>query len=213
VQDTIDSAHQLLASYRAASPDTRWIMLDGNHEARLRNTVLEQMGALYGLTTARGTDDTTPDQQPDPVLTTPYLLRLRDLDIDFVRTNGTYEHAQVKLTPNLAARHGWIARRGSGASALSTIEHLRFSVIIGHTHRQSIIYHTAHDIDGNPRTLLGCEAGTLAKIAGGMGYAIAPDWQQGFATADLHPDGTFKVDLATYTDGVLLYRDQQYRAA
>ena len=43
-----------------------------------------------------------------------------------------------------------------------------------------------------------------------LGYTVAPDWQQGFATATIYPDGTFKLDLATYVNNTLYWRDQRY---
>lgn len=207
VQETLDTAYGILRGYIEASPGTRWQMLDGNHEDRLRNSILDHLSALFGIKRADGDAD---DERP--VLSTPFLLRLDELGVEWEAPDGGYENAQINLTSELAVRHGWVARRGSGQSALSSIDHLRYSVIIGHCHRQAIVHHTAHSIDGKPKTLLGCEAGTLANIEGGLGYANAPDWQMGFATAQIYPDdGTFKVDLATWVDGSLLWRDWRCR--
>lgn len=207
VQATLDSAYGILRSYIEASPGTRWQMLDGNHEDRLRNSVLDHLSAVFGVRRAAESD-----QDEQPVLSTPFLLRLDELGVEWEQPEGGYENAQIRVTSELAARHGWVVKKGSGASALTSIDRLRYSVIIGHTHRQAIVHHTAHSIDGKPKTLLGCEAGTLASIEGGLGYATSPDWQRGFATADIYGDtGLFKVDLATYVDGVLLWRDWSCR--
>jgi hypothetical protein len=208
VQETIDAGYSILRAYVEASPGTRWQMLDGNHEERMRNSILDHLVSVFGVSQAITSDH----PEPRPVLSTPFLLRLDELGIEWEQPNGGYENAQIKLTSELAARHGWIASKGSGSSALKTIDHLRYSVIIGHTHRQAIVHHTAHSIDGKPKTLLGCEAGTLAEVEGGLGYANAPDWQMGFATAQVYAeDGTFKVDLATFVDGLLMWRDWRCR--
>ena len=213
VQETLDSGYAILRAYVEASPNTAWSMLDGNHEARLRNSVLDNLSSLFGVKRAR-----VPDEAPtDAVLSTPFLLRLDELGVAWESPDGGYENAQIKVTSELAARHGWVVKKGSGASALTSIDRLRYSVVIGHTHRQAIVHHTAHSIDGKPKTLLGCEAGTLASIEGGLGYATSPDWQRGFATAtiynsdDVAGQGIFKVDLATYVDGLLLWRDWHCR--
>lgn len=145
------------------------------------------------------------------MLSTPFLLRMDELGVEWVGGDGTYEHQQILVTPELAARHGWIARKGSGASALSTLDHLRHSIVIGHTHRQSIVYHTSHTITGEPKTLTGVEAGTLAQVRGGLGYAVSPSWQAGFAAASVWPDGTFKIDLASWLNDRLLFRDWDCR--
>ena len=211
VQDTINTAYGILRAYIEASPGTRWSMLDGNHEERLRNSILDHLSSVFGVSQAAG-DDKELDGPLRPVLSTPFLLRLDELGVEWESPDGGYENAQIKLTSELAARHGWVVKKGSGASALTSIDRLRYSVIIGHTHRQAIVHHTAHSIDGKPKTLLGCEAGTLASIEGGLGYATSPDWQRGFATATVYPeDGTFKVDLATYVDGLLMWRDWRCR--
>ncbi len=202
-QECVDAGYSILRAYVQASPNSGRRMIRGNHEDRLRNAALDNLKAVHGLT--QGRVDGEPSRVP--VLSIRHLLRLDELDVDLGSEDGEYAFDQVQITPELAARHGWIARKGSGASALATIDHLRYSVVIGHTHRQSIVHHTAHSIDGRPRVLLGAEAGTLAKIAGGLGYSCSPDWQQGFATATVYPDGKFKLDLATWVDGTLLWRD------
>jgi hypothetical protein len=202
VQETIDQGYAILRAYVEASPGTRWQLLSGNHEDRLRNAVIDNLRGLHGV--RRAGDDS------HPVLSVAHLLRLDELGVEYVRAGGTYEHDQIIVSENLAARHGWIARKGSGTSARATIEHLRHSIVIGHTHRQSQVFHTSHSIDGEPRTLVGVEAGTLANIRGGLGYAISPDWVQGFAVANVWPDGRFSVELATYVGGALFYRGERY---
>jgi hypothetical protein len=140
-----------------------------------------------------------------------HLLRLDELGVEFLEPHGSYEHSQVNLSPYLAARHGWLARKGSGASALATLQHLGYSIVVGHTHRQSLVHKTTHDINGELTTLAACETGCMCQIKDGLGYAVSPDWQAGFATATIWPNGRFKIDLATYVNGELLWRDKVYR--
>lgn len=206
-QECVDAGYLLLRDYRAASEITRWKKLIGNHDERLRRSIIDVLEAeLYSFRRAQ-----VPGQDPDlPLLDIGHILRLDELGIDLVRPNGDYEHTQVNVSPHLAARHGWIARKGSGASALATLEHLGFSVVVGHTHRQSLVHKTRHDINGTLTTLAACETGCMCRIEEGLGYAVAPDWQNGFATAHIWPDGTFKIDVATYVQGNLYWRDQRY---
>lgn len=206
-QECVDAGYLVLADYRNASEPTRWKKLIGNHDERLRRSVIDVLEAeLYSFRRAL-----VPGQEPDlPLLDVGHILRLDELDIELIRPNGDYEHTQINLSPHLAARHGWIARKGSGASALATLEHLGFSVVVGHTHRQSLVHKTRHDINNTLTTLAACETGCMCRIEEGLGYAVAPDWQNGFATANIWPDGTFKIDVATYVDGRLYWRDQRY---
>jgi hypothetical protein len=206
VQECVDSGYICVRDYTIASTPTRWKKLAGNHDERIRRAQIDRLRQMYGLRRAQ-----VPGEDPEtPVVDVGHLLRLDELGIEYIRPDGDYQHSQVKLSPLLAARHGWIARKGSGASALSTLDHLGFSVVVGHTHRQSLVHKTTHDINGDLTTLAACETGCMCRVEGGLGYAVAPDWQNGFATASIWDDGTFKIDLATYVNDVLYYRNERY---
>jgi hypothetical protein len=205
-QECTDGAYTLLRGYVQASPNTRWQLLSGNHEDRMRNAVIDNLAGIYGLTQGIAPDE----ERGEAVLSVIHLLRLDELGIEWVGSDGEYAHEQIKISPHLAARHGWIARKGSGASAVATLDALRYSVFIGHCHRQAMVAHTAYDIDGTPRNLVGVEIGTMARIRGGLGYAVNANWQQGFATARLWPDGFFSADLAKFVDGSLVWANQRY---
>lgn len=205
-QECVDSGYLVLRNYREAHEPTEWKKLAGNHDERLRRIQIDKIEKVYGLRRAL-----IPGELPElPALDVGHLLRLDELDIDYIRPDGDYEHIQINLSDHLAARHGWIAKKGSGTSALATLEHLGFSVIVGHTHRQSLVHKTTHDINGSLSTLAACETGCMCQVEGGLGYAVAPNWQNGFATAEIWPDGKFKIDLATFVNGTLYYRNKRY---
>lgn len=208
VNECIQAAYDVLRGYVQASLDTKWQKLIGNHDQRLRDYVIQRAPALYGV--ARADEDL-------PVLSPSYLLRLDELGIETIDCHGTYEDAQVKLSPHLAVRHGWIAVKGSGSSALRTLEHLGHSVVIGHSHRQSLVYKTTFDIDGTPSTLAAAEAGCMCRIDKQIvrgkkfpGYTVNPNWQNGFCTALVWPNGQFRLDHATYAGNALYWQDQRY---
>lgn len=202
-QTAVNEAYRLLRDYRQAAPDAEFVMVAGNHEERLRASVIKHLGALYGIRRA--------DEGGPSVLSFEYLLRLDELRIDFIRSEaGGYEHARVKVSPELQAIHGWVARKGSGASAAAHLDHLRVSTIHGHTHRAGLIFKTQWSIDNQPRTLVAAETGTLGQIQDGLSHAPRPDWNQGFATATVWPDGLFNVDLAVYVDETLMWRGKRW---
>lgn len=208
VQETIDEAYGVLRDYRVAAPNARFQALAGNHEDRLRNSIIKNVGPLYGIRQADGGPS---------VLSTPFLLRMDELEIEWEPNDGSYDCARIRISDELQAIHGWIARKGSGASALQTLDHMRVSTIQGHTHRQSVVYRTTFDIDGAAKTLVAAETGTLAEIRGGLGHSNRPDWQMGFCTASVITDGDqagrFSLDLAVYvpgSDDALLWRGRRY---
>ena len=202
MQDTLDTGYEVLRDYRAAAPDADIVCLAGNHEERLRAAIGKQLAAITNL--KRPGDD-------DGLLSVPFLLRFDELGIKFVRSDvGGYEHAAIKVSPELQAIHGWIAKKGSGSSARATLDHMRVSTIQGHTHRASSVFSTEWTIDNEPRTLVALETGCLCEIKDGLSHAPRPDWQQGFATASVRENGRFLCEQAVYVAGALMWRDWTY---
>ena len=202
LNESLQAAYDVLRAYREAVPGAKIVFLDGNHEQRLFNALADKGLVSVGNLTRPG-DDT-------PILSTRHLLRLDELNIEqeFPPEGCSYEHAELRLTKTLAVRHGWISSSGSGSSALKTLDKLRRNVIVGHTHRQSLVAHTHWDIDGNQHRLVAAEAGTMAAIdQTGMDYAIAADWQSGFCSVQEVGD-RFTVELAVFQDGLLYWRDR-----
>lgn len=207
VQQCIQASFDSLYDYRNASEDTAWSVIKGNHDDRIRNEQLERNERLYGVTAAQW-----PGEEPEEwVYSLNHLLHLKRLGIEYVEPQGTYEHQQVPITDLVAVRHGHMT--GKDAS-IKTAEALGHSIILGHTHRQSILRKTRwNTIARTWHVITAIEAGCMCQIEGGLGYASggAPDWQPGFATIVSWPDGGYSFDLACFEQpGVLRYRDQVY---
>lgn len=205
VQDCIDQTYMVKREYVQASDQTDWVMLEGNHDARIRDAILNKLPRIYGIRRAK----VPGEKEERAVMSIPNLLRLDELGIKYIQPDGDYEHASHKVSKNLAARHGWLVKKGAGASALATLDTLGHSIVIGHVHRQSIIHKTTHDIDGEPSVIAAMETGCMCT-SDGLGYAVNPNWQQGFGVATVWPDHTFKLELATYVNDKLYYGSQRY---
>lgn len=214
VNECLQVGYDILRDYLTASPNTTWQFLMGNHDQRIKTYIIKNASLLYNLSRVK----TPQTEEAEYVFTLEHLMRLDELGVEIVLTNGTYEDAQVILSPHLAVRHGWIVRSGSGSSALKTLEQTGYSIVVGHVHRQSLVYHTSHDIDRNTTTLVAAEAGCMCRINGQPddtgrrfpSYQVLPNWQQGFCVARLFPDGKHHLSLATYVNDVLLWEDQQF---
>ena len=195
VQGGVDAAYGVWCDRLAVAPGAWAKQIGGNHDYYTQRTILANADALYGLHQAG---------QVDMVFGLPHLLRLPEIGVEWiVDAAGDWPHSRVRLAPKLIATHGWIARKGSGKSALATIEHFGHSAIVGHTHRASQVYHTVHNPDGSHSTHVGIENGTGATIKGGLGYAVAPDWQNSVSVVRVRSDGTFSANLVLYQDGKL----------
>lgn len=216
VNECLQSGYDMSRGYVDSSADTYWEMLYGNHCKRLSNIVLD-VPKVHGLIGIKRPD--TPESPGEELLTLEHAMRMDELGIHIVKSHGPYELGQIRLTDNVAVRHGWIARKGSGSSALATLEQLGYSILVGHTHRQSVVHHTKHEMSGALRTITGVEIGCMCRVAqipdeedGRIwpSYTVVPDWQQGFATVDIWPDGFFNIDTAKYVNNTLVWRGQRY---
>ena len=204
LQDEVESAYDLLRSFREASPGTRIRLLDGNHEDRLVRA-LESKGLLSVAQLKRPGDD-------HPMLATAHYLRLDELEVEqvFPPENLPYEFAEMDVTGDLRARHGHKIGQGGGMSVAKMIEEQMRSMLIGHCHRQAIVQVTKW-IDGVARVFTGCEVGTMSQVVHGLGYANAgsPNWQQGFAVIQAHDD-TYSIELARFINNTLYWRDRSW---
>lgn len=166
----------------------------------MRDYQLSRAADLYGVTAAEI------EAELPAALSLRSLLHLDALGIQWHGSDSDYEHAQIDISNDLAARHGFI----TGAnSALKTVDKLGLSVVVGHTHRQVITYATEQR-RRETLTMFCVEAGCMCKIEGGLGYVVNGNWQNGWATATVWPDGSFNVDHATYRNGAVTWRDQRY---
>lgn len=203
VQECLDKGYERLYNYRSICPEAEMIYMLGNHDERIRNELVNKAQRLYGIRPA------VLPGEPDPIeaLSMRNLLHLDDLGVEFIDPKGGYAHAQYKLSSEVAVRHGWLTGQNT---AQKTLDRLGHSVIVGHTHAQCVTYKTLYSIDSKPKVLQAVEAGTLSQVESGLGYALYPNWQHGFAPVQVWADGSFHVDLATYDNGSLRWRDQRF---
>ena len=190
IRNTIKVARSVLDDYLFALPVIQrkptLYYLPGNHEQRFPNYILKNAPELQGE------------------LSIPELLKLDLWDGVIQWVLGDWPQSQLQLTPKLTATHGWIVRKSSGASALATLEHLSRSVIVGHTHRMGMVFRTQHGPRNKVSIHTGVEIGTMCTISGGLGYAVEPNWQNGFCTLTIYRDGTFSTPrLISYSNGRL----------
>jgi len=212
-QATIDRLTLLLAQLRDAAPSARIVWLEGNHEARLPNMILDNMAAAYGLRKGN-----IPDGWP--VLSIPYLCRFSDYQIEYL---PGYPASSFWINERLKVIHGdKVASGGSTAHKYLATE--KVSVIYGHVHRREYAARTRTDFDG-PKEIMAASPGCLARIDGavpstkggtdldGRPVVRHEDWQQSIALVDYEPgDGRFTYTNIAIHDGWAMHNNREYRA-
>ena len=194
LQDEINLARQHLASMRLTSPQSRFVLLEGNHEDRLRR-------ALWNADdTANTVMRLTKVQE---ALTWPTLLGLDELGIEFVPYQ---QQSRRSFLPKFLLKHGTIVRTKSAYTAKAEQEKYGKSGASGHTHRLGMHYH--NDSRGSHVWI---ETGCTCRLD--PEYAQDPDWQNGCVVLTFEPDtGAVQVEPIHIDKGMAVWRGAIYRA-
>jgi hypothetical protein len=149
---SIQYAHNFLKTIRELSPESKVVLLEGNHDRRIENALKTNMMAAYGIRRANETL---------PVMSVPYLLALDQLGIDYV---GGYPAGRYFITPTLQVIHG----TATGKSLSSqVVGNEGVSTIQGHAHKWSSMAKTTRTYDGARQTFA-FSLGTLSRIDGAV---------------------------------------------
>lgn len=183
-QLALNAAHAWLATLRAACPDTIIIIIEGNHDARMQRFIEANALAAFGLKQAN-----LPESWP--VMSLPNLLRLDDLDIQYVDAYPAATFWDNAQTRNI---HGTkVNSRGSTTSQYSN-ELPHINTWAGHTHRAEITYKTVMGEYGQAIESYAANPGVLCRVDGsvpsvngaqhsdGTTARVVENWQQGFGT-------------------------------
>jgi predicted phosphodiesterase len=191
-QDEIDQARAHLATMRLASPRSRFIYLEGNHEDRLRRTLWNLEGPAAVLASLRVVQK---------AMTWPVLLGLDELKIEFVPYG---EQSKRDILPKFITKHGSLVRKSAGATAIAEQAKYNKSGSSGHTHRLAVVHH--RDANG---AHVWVETGCSCRLD--PDYCQDPDWQQGcvFYTFD-KLTGAVTPEPVEIRNGLGVFRGRQY---
>lgn len=205
-QASIDRVHAFLAQQRILAPHAEIRMIEGNHDRRLRNQIVANAKAAFGLRQAN-----VPESWP--VMSVPFLLRLDELGVEYVEG---YPAGVTWINDRLACVHG------ERLKVSQVVDDERVSTIQGHVHRIELQHKTRRVRDGS-KTSLAASPGCLCRIDGAVpstkgstdsnGRAIMrpENWQQGLAVVTFEPgDGPFHLELIPIHEGMAIFRGKTY---
>lgn len=212
-QPALDRGHLFLAEQRAACPHAKIVVLEGNHDRRMQKFVQANALSAFGLKQAN-----IPDSWP--VMSLPFLLRLDDLDIEYM---DGWPAASWWINEKLRAIHGDKVRSNGSTAAAYTNDMPHISTVFGHIHRQEIQSKTTFDRQGKIKVMAispGCLCrvdGAVPSVKGAIGIDGKPityyeNWQQGIAVVTYKPEGSFHVELVHIDDGKTMFRGQEFQA-
>lgn len=213
-QKALDATYVWLATLRASAPGAKIVVVEGNHDKRMQNFVEANALAAFGLRKAA-----LPDSWP--VMSLPNLLRLDELDIQYVDAYPAATYWDNDTTRNI---HGTKANsRGSTTSQYSNeLPHL--NTWVGHVHRAEITHKTVLGPGGRAIETYVANPGCLCRTDGavpGVNSAIGADghsaeivenWQQGFGVL-YYDDNNSYPEVYRIRDGSVIYRGEVLRSS
>ncbi len=184
-QEALNTGHAFLAQLRAVCPDAEIIVIEGNHDKRMQNFIETNAVAAFGLKRAG-----LPESWP--VMSLPYLLRLDELNIQYVDAYPAACDWDNDTTRNI---HGTKANSRGSTTSQYVFELPHLNTWAGHTHRVEITYrsvigargHAVESYSANPGCLCRVD-GAVPSVNGAIGAdgtaaRVVENWQQGFGVA------------------------------
>lgn len=194
LQDEIDQARVVLHQIAQVAPTARRVLLEGNHEDRLRRVIWSLQGAQAEIVKLRKVRQT---------LNWPTLLELDAIGWEFRPYQGQARAEPV--LPHLIVKHGTVVRKWSAFTAKGEWEKYGKGGISGHTHRAGLFYHRDHN-GSHAWIEAGCTCTLLPDY-----MTDDPDWHQGCVVIT-HDGDRFGVEPVYIQDGVGVWRGERYEA-
>jgi hypothetical protein len=195
LQPALNYAHSLLVEIReTVGPNCEIVYIPGNHERRLSQYILENAASLFGIKKAN-----IPSSWP--VQSIPSLLRLDELDIEYL---AEYPGGEYWITPKLLCTH-----------APEKNEDLRASLIHGHNESSkldshSVTYHHGQEVYQRYCVPgLGKQGAVQDKLA--LNRTEVPSnrarksGNQAIATVDVYSDNFFQVNMWDIQKGKMIF--------
>jgi hypothetical protein len=167
----------------AAQPETTRY-LEGNHEERLREAIIDQAEPLYGIKDVGAVREDRP-----PQLSFRALLRLEEKGIEWV---GDYPDEEVRLNGGLSLAHDWGSlgsKSGHTVYKMLRDQSGEISRVQGHGHRHEQAWYTNWE-GQNAKEYMGMMLGCLSRLDGVVeGTRKRQNWQQSFCLLHYDPGG------------------------
>jgi hypothetical protein len=209
----IDRAGTEAQIQRDICPDSENVWIEGNHEVRLTNMIVDKLPELLIITRAN---------EEEPVLSIPYLCRFEESKTKFV---SGYPDGEYWASEGLRFVHGSLYSANKGGTANKYLAS-KVSTVFGHTHRAELLHDRQKTKDGGVSFWAG-SAGCLARTDGQLPSAktgITPggkqntspkteDWTQGILVITYDPNGTWSVpEPVIIEDGVAFFRGVRFES-
>ena len=185
-----------VSQFRNILPNSKMVYVEGNHEFRLKRSVIENLIHSYDL---KPFDDLS----APPALSVRNLLSLDKTGVEYIED---YPKGEFWINDNLRVIHGNIAKSGSGETVREILKQSRTSIIQGHIHRIETASKTVH-IRNKIVSYVASSFGCLCKIDGTVpSFGGDENWQQGLGVVHYEEgNGRFQIQSYFINEGEMIF--------
>lgn len=133
-QPAIEENAWWLGKLRTASPDSKIILFEGNHEKRVRDKITKATPESYDIRQANNVEGF-------PVMSIPYLLNLEAIDVEWI---GDYPVGTFMID-GVVFSHGVKHDNKSGGTVRKVLDDAFVSQVVGHAHSMEIAWRRIPD--------------------------------------------------------------------
>jgi hypothetical protein len=187
----VSAVRRVLVQIRSVCPDSRIVLLETNHDTRLRRRVMEMMPQLAGH------------------LVIPQELHLDDLGIEWVPETIPFRVGRLKVIHGhqLASNAKGMVPENACKRALQRFGEPGWTVVFFHTHREGY-WMERHDTGVLEAVNLPC----LRTLAPDWTAPVPTGWQHGFGVAHIGPAGQTNLYRVRIENGSFNYGGTRYAA-
>jgi metallophosphoesterase superfamily enzyme len=210
-QASLNRGKLFLAEQKAAAPKAKIVLVEGNHDARIPQQIIDNAIESSHLRRAW-----LPGEIPDnwPVNTVPYLLGLEDLGVEY---SAAYPGGDIWLGKHLVFQH----------QDVKINREERATVIHGHIHRNGVEWRTIY-LNGGRAERGVVSVGCLCRLdpvvdnlrrrlrSAVPSGQVRHNWQQGILVVGYDPEGgphDFDLHHIRIFQGEAFYGDEHYKAS
>ena len=141
------------------------ILIEGNHEVRLRKAMMKNLSAGYDLRPVHDLDG-------ESMLSVPRLLGLKELGVEWIGDypNGYFQYGNARF------KHGSVAKAASGATVNAVLGKTVMSTFFGHIHRYEL---ASRRVDGLPGLVWSGSPGCATSMTLTPGVTVNSNWSTG----------------------------------
>ena len=208
----LNRVHQMYAELRADNPQARITEVDSNHNTRLGKFVLKNVPNFYLLQQA--------GQQGDyPVLSYPFLVNLKPLDVNWVSGYGAaeYVYGEDYGKPPIVFKHGVSVVSNGSTAARESRDNPYNHIVRGHGHRAETHHRTTKAGQQLASIMVGATCDTTGSVPSyhsavddkGQVVKQQENWTQSVLVIEDY-NGEYQFNHVIINNGVANYQGKKF---